>query len=280
MTPNFTELLVQDTSNSQEFISAVESIKTYSSWITGISNTGNSKLDGFLTTAKTNDGQWYNTIYPLYLNMPATILAKGGGIDSDLSLLITLNGQLTSGDNTKVLASISQYATTLSKTLNELRSTTSALGKDLLQYAKELTSDTNNFMSGVAIINADIEAKRVEISKNKATLNSLQHASSKDNNKIKAVEQQIESLVAAVNKDTTDSAEFSRGAQLLKTAINASTFLGTYWSNLATGITKSILELKGITSQPAAIMKLDLTENQKNWQSIKADYEKIDQTIK
>ncbi len=280
MTSNFIDLLVKDSSSSQQFIAAVENIKSYSQWITSFSNTGNSSVDKVLSTAKTNDAQWYNTIFPTYLNMPATVLSKSSTIDSDLNMLLTLNSQLDGSDDKKVLSSIGQYATNLLTVLTDLQNITSGLGKNLIQYQNNLAQDSQSIAQAYQTIEGEINTENGSIASDQSKLNALEHASSKDKKKIKDAKDLIRSEQQKLATLQSQAKLMYKGKALIDQAVQSSTFLGNYWRTIAGNLIGSMALLKTISTQPADVMKADLDQSKSTWEQIKEEYQEIDQTIK
>ena len=161
---------------NETFTQAAQGIQAYTSWVESISSTGDATLDTALTTFKTHAMEWYNTIFPTYLNMPKMILEKASDIDNDLDVLVSLADQLASNDTKALQDSIVQYAGSLAQTLKALQTYVDALVATLTNFQSNLVEDSRGYETDLGEIRGDLARKQNLLAAFHSQLNHLQSA--------------------------------------------------------------------------------------------------------
>lgn len=275
----FTSVLLGSDSQVQVFVSSLNNIKSYSAWVVALQDTTNSTLDSILETAKADATTWYNTIAPQYLNMPSTVVSKGQTIDDDLQTLISLSNQLKSTDSTALREAIKSMAGNLNDTLQSIQTDTLQLATQLTNFGTKTDIDGSKFSDGQTYIQQKLSALSSQLAQQQGQLNSLQHAACPDSSKIQAVEANINSTKSSINQYTNYLSLFNKGINLSNDAYLSSIYLAHYWQGLSDELNNSISQLGNVMQSPAVVIKLQLQVNQQNWDSTKALFQEIDQSI-
>lgn len=275
----FTSVLLGSDSQVQVFVSSLNNIKSYAAWVVAVQDTTDSTLDSILTTAKTDATTWYNTIAPQYLNMPSTVVSKGQTIDNDLQTLISLSNQLKSADSPALREAIKSMAGNLNDTLQAIQTDTLQLATQLTSFGTKTDIDRSRFSDGGAYIQQKLSALSSQLAQQQGQLNSLQHAACPDSSKIQAVEANISSTKSSINQYTNFMGLFNKGINLSNDAYLSSIYLAHYWQGLSDELNNSISQLGNVMQSPAVVIKLQLQVNQQNWDSTKALFQEIDQSI-
>lgn len=262
------------------FVQSTGSITNYCSWIAGQSDTGNPNLDTILNTCKTHASQWYNTIYPEFLNMPATISAQGQQIDGDLTTLMSLAQQLQANDTPQIRQSITQYAADVSQRLQGLQTQTSGLSSALQIFGGNVAGDVaSGYNAGLNIIGQNMNNLQSQLSQFYGQLHSLQNATCPNSGDISACQQQISTTQNEISQYQQYDGVFTNGQRQASDAATASSYLAGFWTSFSQDISNVNNSLQNIQSQPAIILKLDLQETQQNWDNTKAQLQQMSQQV-
>lgn len=275
--------LIQALSGGQSlgpsFVQAVGEIQSYSTWIASQSISGDQTLSTILQTVKTHASDWYNTIYPTYLNMPSTILTSGQEISGDLTMLISLAQQMQTGTSQTLEQQVQQYAKSLTATLQSLQSKTGALATALTTFQTDLTGDSGNMLGGMRYIQNQIQSVNQQLANSYGQLHSLKSAACPDKDKINACENTINLLTQRLQGYQNDGNLFQQGIAQVQNAISGAAYLASFWQGINTDIANCIQGLANIANDPPAVLLTDLQNNQKNWNNLAAILQQISQQI-
>ncbi|MFY0598051.1 MAG: hypothetical protein JXR03_00170 [Cyclobacteriaceae bacterium] len=257
------------------YTTSVSAIQAYTTGIAGQSNTGVKDLDAILTTAKTNAANWYNTIYPGYLAMPGIIIGRGKTIDDDLTLLIQLANQLKSSDTPAIRASITQYVNSLVKELSQLEKEITNLSIALGTFKNNLSTTTDDFLSEKSAISQKLFNYHNTICQYAAQLQAEKSAVCPNQNDIKNTQAALNNTVALRKQYDGYSATFINLFNASSLSCQGASSVSAYWVAMAKDFSNCITGLSKISTEPSAILLLDLNSNKKSWEAIKTQMASI-----
>lgn len=263
---------------NETFVQTTTAIENYCSWIADQSDTGNSSLDAILNKCKSDAIVWYNSIYPTYLNMPATIASSGQTIDGDLSTLMSLAQQLQSNNTPQIQQAIAQYAANLEQTIQGLETQCVSLAQSLAVFSGNIASDSQAYNSGLNDINQQLSALNSQLSGLYGQLHSLQNATCPNSGDINACQQQINSVINEINQYTGFQQTFASGYQQSNEAAGASMYLSQFWNSFAADTNNVIASLQNIQNEPAAILQIELQQVQQRWNNLKSQLQQAGQS--
>ncbi len=263
----------------QQFMQSVATIQNYASWIEGQQATGVAQADSVLSTCKQHAMQWYNEIYPSYLNLPSQITTAGIQIDNNLSLLIQLAGQLESTDTPAIRQSISQYSTSLLNTLQGLETEISGVGTSLSQFKDEMNADVPQLGQALMALNQNLAAQYQRLNQLQGQLHSLQSASCPSSSAISSCQQLIQSVQSQIASLQPAIVVFQNACNQCGQVVNSAIYLTSFWTGINVGLEQVIQGLQNIQNSPAAILDLELQQNEANWNNLKSELEQINQQI-
>lgn len=262
-------------STSQSYDQFVQTIQTYCSWIVGQSIITDSNVNSVLTGCKTNATQWFNTIYPTYLNMPATIAGTDTTVRSDLTLLVQLAGQLQSNNTPAIQASINQYASSLQQTVSGIRQQTTNLSTALQTFQNNLTGDQQTLTNSTGAMQQKIVAGQTYLSQLVGRLHQLQNASCPNNSDISNCQNDIRNQQNQLNNLATDHGVLYTAAQYAYNAVSALAYLTTYWQMISKDAQASGITLSRLQSDPSTVLQLDLTTSLNQWNALMQQYQQL-----
>lgn len=262
-------------SASQSYTQFVQTIQTYCNWIEGQSIGFDSNLNAVLTACKNNAAQWFNTIYPTYLNMPATIASTDTTVRSNLNLLVQLAGQLQADNTPAVQASINQYANSLQGTVNTIRQQTAGLSSALQTFQTNLTGDQQTLISTSGTIEQRIRDGQSYLSQLVATLHQQQNATCPSSSDINNTQNSINNQKALLNNLASAQGVFATAKQYAYNAISALAYLTTYWQLISKDAQASGITLSRLQSDPGTVLQLDLTTSLNQWNALMQQYQQL-----
>jgi hypothetical protein len=263
---------VADGGSAAAFAQSVTEVQNYSQAMAGLSMTGDATADGVLNQAKTDAAQWYNTIYPTYLNMPTTITDQSASIDSGLTALVQLASQLQSDpSNADVRQAVNNEASSLSTTVSSLQSQTQALSSDLSTFASNLQSDVGALGSALNALNTQVNDLEQQLSQLYGQLHSLQSATCPNQGDINSCQNAINSVTNQAQQASNAAQTVSDAGQAAVSAGSGLQYLGGYWSSVTSDAGNCVNALTKMQSDPASIVQIDLANTQQLWNSLKTE---------
>ncbi|MDB5267636.1 MAG: hypothetical protein JWP58_676 [Hymenobacter sp.] len=267
-----TQLLAK-TSFLQRFAGSTSAIQNYCVWIASQSIPDDSALNNVLTVCKTDAAQWYNTIYPTYLDMPATIARSGSTITGLLTLLIQLASQLQAGSSPALLQQIAQNAATLQADANNLENQLSALAGQLRTFQANLSQNARvSIVPTLHSVQQQIAQGNQDLNQLYGQLHSLQHATCPKKSQIAACEYEIQQQEQLLKRLFVGMGVFQQAAQLNGAASTGAAYLTSYWQGIATDAASCQATLANLQQQPPLIMKLSLQSALQNWKALLQQY--------
>jgi hypothetical protein len=261
------------------YVQAVNAIQAYCDWII-TQSLPNQSLNNTLQQLRVHAGAWYNTIYPQYLNMPATIVSNGTTINGDLSILMTLAQQEEQqGSSPALQQQITQYANALIGTLQGLLTQVTGLASALAVFQQDLTGDSGTINNTLNSIQTTIYSLQQQLASAYGQLHSLQSATCPDKGKISACQNLINQLQQQLQQETQAYQVFSQAAHLIQGAIVGAQYLAGYWTGVANNIQACISGLQNISDVSGAILIVDLQVAQSQWNAIQSNFEQINNQI-
>lgn len=257
------------------FTQSVAEIQAYSQYMATVGMTGDPAIDGTLTTAKTNAAQWYNSIYPTYLDMPATISAKGSDITSGLSLLTQLAGQYASSPTDAIRAAINSEAASLQATVGDLGSQAQALDGALATFASDLQSDTAGLQSAANTAAQQITALQQQLATEYGTLQHLQNAACPSKSDITACEQTISATQSQITAAQSAQNVASEAAQGAVNAGSGLGYLAGYWGAVAQDAAQCVAALAKLQTDPGDVLQMDLATTEQLWAALEAQFQAL-----
>ena len=257
------------------FLQSIQSVQTYCNYMTNVSLTGDTSLNNILTSSKTNSSQWYNTIYPEYLNMPSTIASQGSTIDSGFNLLIQLAGQMQASPSSQVRQSINDAAFNLQKTVNNIQQQTQALATALNTFYNNLNGDIQNLNGSLNYIIGNINQLNAKLANLYGQLQHLKDATCPSSSEINACNQLIQQVQQQINVTNGDLNTFSVASQDAGNAITGLVFLAGYWNTVCADAQNCVNALTKLQTDADNILQLDLKANQQQWNALKQKYQGI-----
>jgi hypothetical protein len=263
---------VADGGPSAAFQQSITEVQAYSEAMVGLSMTGNATADPALQAAKVHAAQWYDTIYPTYLNMPATITTQGSSIDSGLTLLVQFASQMQDDpSNDDLRTAVNSEASSLSTTVSSLHDQTQALSGALATFVSNLQSDVGALSSAVNQLTAQVNDLDQQLAQLCGQLHSLQSATCPNQGDINT----CQNAIASVNTQEQQAAlarEAVAGAnQAAVSAVSGLGYLGGYWSAVTSDAESCVTALTRMQTDPTSVVQLDLTTTQQLWNGLKQE---------
>ena len=197
------------------FLQAVAEIQSYAQQLAGTPAAGEPQVNAVLLTAKANASQWYDTIFPTYLELPQAIAADGTTIDDGLGLLSRLSGQLEAGSSAALLGQVDQQAASLATTIEALQNQVSGLAGSLQTFHDRVSGDTTALQEAAGVANTACFALQIELSALYGKLNSLKSATCPSASDIQACAQQLAQTQDALTAARSDLQTATAASRLL-----------------------------------------------------------------
>jgi|GEM_PF-4076141 len=275
MLSQFVHLLSGNQSLNDCYLQAVSGIESYCSWISSQSvsdTTLNSVLEGLKTDAST----WYNTIYPTYLNMPATIATCGVQIDNDLDILISLvNQENQSGTSAPLQQQITVYTNALITILQGLQSQVNALAVAITSFQGNISGDVGTINNTLVTIQNNINTLNQQLSSEYGQLHSLQNATCPNSGDINSCKNTINTTQGQLQTENNAWAVFGQASGMAAEASMGAGYLAGFWQSFSADIQACIAGLNNITAQPASVVAADLEANKSRWDNMQSQLQQI-----
>lgn len=279
MPSQLVQLLSADQSLGVCYSQAVSGIESYCSWISSQSvadTTLNSVLEGLKTDAST----WYNTIYPTYLNMPATIATSGVQIDNNLNMLISLvNQENQSGTSAPLQQQITVYATALIAVLQGLQSQVNALAIAITAFQGNISGDVGTINNTLVTIQNNINTLNQQLSTEYGQLHSLQNATCPNSGDINSCQQTIDTTNTQLQTEDSAWGVFAQASGMAAEASVGAGYLAGFWQSFSADIQACIVGLNNITAQPASVVAADLEANKTRWDNMQSQLQQISDLV-
>jgi hypothetical protein len=263
---------VADGGPNAAFAQSIVEVQNYSQAMAGLSMTGDATADPVLQQAKVDAAQWYDAIYPTYLDMPTTITNQSASIDSGLTVLVQLASQMEDDpSNAEVRQAVNTEASSLSTTVSSLQSQTQALYSAITTFVSNLQSDVGALGSAVNELNAQGNDLEQQLSQLYGQLHSLQSATCPNQGDINSCQNAINSVTAQVQQATAAEQAVSGACQAAVSAVSGLQYLGGYWSAVTADAGNCVAALTKMQSDPTSIVEVDLTNTQQLWNVLKQE---------
>lgn len=271
----FVQLLSDGQSINVYYSQAVSSIESYCSWISSQSvadSTLNSVLEGLKTDAST----WYNTIYPTYLNMPATIATCGVQIDNDLNMLISLvNQENQGGASAPLQQQVTVYANSLITVIQGLQSQVNALAVAISAFQGNISGDVGTINNTLVVIQNNINTLNQQLSSEYGQLHSLQNATCPNSGDINSCQQTINNTQGQLQTENNAWDVFSQASGMAADASAGAGYLAGFWQSFSTDIQACIAGLNNIATQPASAAIANLEANKSRWDNMQSQLQQL-----
>lgn len=278
MNQQFLITLSEGAALTPSFVQAANSIASYCKWIVMQSLPAGDYAAG-LQTFKAHAGTWYDTIYPTYLDMPATIVSSDTQINNNLNMLLSLAQQLDGGSTPALEQQLTLYANQLIKTLQDLQGRISSLSQAVTAFANNLGSDSNTARNAMNNMQNQIAQDNNQLSQLYGRLHSLQNATCPDGGQISDCSKQISNEQAQINSLRQSQNLYDQVNSNASQAVNGANYLASFWQGIVVDIQNCVISLQRIPNETGVILKIDLQANQANWQRLEAELQQISQQI-
>ena len=257
------------------FVASVTAIQAYSTYLAGLQLTSDATLNSTLTTAKTDAAQWYDSIYPTYLDMPATISSQSPTVDAGLTALVQLAGQYQSTPTAAILAGITEQAATLLQTVGSLASQAGSLTTQLTSFATSLQSDLGALNSAAGQVAVVVSGLQQQVTGLYGQLQHLRSAACPSKSAIQACEQTISVTQQQLQDAESAQSVASTAAQESGTAGSGLGYLAGYWGAVAQDAQACVSALAAIQSDPATVIQTDLQHTQQLWAELEQQFQEL-----
>ena len=173
------------------FLQSTTEVQAYSEFMASVAMTGIASVDAVLATAKADAAQWYDSIFPEYLDMPSTISSYGPTIDAGLSLLTQLAGQLQASPSDAIRQAVDEQAASLQTTVNSIQRQTDALANGLQSFSGNLHNDSTALNGAAGTAQNSVAALQQQLASLYGQLQHLKGATCPSTSDITACEQTI-----------------------------------------------------------------------------------------
>jgi hypothetical protein len=263
---------VADGGPNAAFAQSIAEVQNYSQAMAGLSMTGDANADPVLQQAKVDAAQWYNAIYPTYLDMPTTITNQSASIDSGLTVLVQLASQMADDpSNAAVRQAVNTEAASLSTTVSSLQTQTQALYSAISTFVTNLQSDTAALGTAVNALNEQENALQQQLSQLYGQLHSLQSATCPSQSDINSCQGAINTVTAQLQQANSAEQAVSGAGQAAVSAVSGLQYLGGYWSAVTSDAGNCVAALTRMQTDPASIVEIDLTNTQQLWNALKQE---------
>ncbi|WP_158800453.1 hypothetical protein [Pedobacter sp. L105] len=275
MLSQFVQLLSDNQSLDYCYSQAVSGIESYCTWISSQS-VADITLTPILEGVKTDASTWYNTIYPTYLNMPATIATCGVQIDNDLDMLISLVDQENqSGISAPLQQQITVYANALIAILQGLQSQVNALAVAIVAFQGNISGDVGTINNTLVIIQNNINTLNQELSTEYGQIHSLQNATCPNSGDINSCEKTISATQGQLQTESNAWDVFDQASGMAAEASMGAGYLAGFWQSFSADIQACLAGLNNITAQPASVVAADLSANKSRWDNMQSQLQQI-----
>lgn len=270
---------VEPAAPNAAFVQSVTAVQGYSNVMAGLSLTGFGPVDSALGVAKTDAAQWYNSIYPTYLDMPATITSNASAIDSGLTTLVQLASQLQQSNDPGVRQAVNTEAGSLATTVQTIGTATGGLATALSIFANNLQVDLNNLGAAVGSAQGQVQALQQQLAAAYGQLQHLQNATCPSQSDINACQQVITSLNGQLSTAANAASTAGEAQQAASGAASGLQFLTGYWQAVTGDAQNCVTALTGMQSDPTAILSIDLANTQQLWSALEQQFQGISAQI-
>lgn len=261
------------------FTQSVDAVQSYSALMAAISMTGEAGVDPALTTAKTHAAQWYDTIYPTYLDMPSTIASQGPQIDSGLSVLTQLAAQLATSDTPAIRASINSEAASLQSVVSGIGTQVQGLATSLQTFATNLQSDVGALGSAQTWVTSLVQTLQQQLAGLYGQLQHLQNATCPSQADINACQQIITTTTTQLQDAESAGTAVAQAQQGAGGAASGLSYLTGYWSAVGSDAGACVSALATMQTDPSSLLAIDLQTTQQLWTTLKSQFEGISAQI-
>lgn len=264
MTPLLTALTI-DSGSGQTLSQASQTIQGYVSWLEAQPSTMAGDQSVAVDTVKNHASNWYNSIYPTYLNMPSLILNRSAEITKDLGLLVQLAAQYQSGSIGSLDSAIQSSASNLQQAIQSIAQQTSELGQALQTFGQNLSGDSTLISNAWRQLQSEYGQQCNNLSSQYGQLQHLQSAACPSQTDISECEKLITQTTQAINNlrqglDFLGAIEAHFGGVTV-----AANYLGTYWMTVSADASNCLQGLSQLVTNPATITRLNLSGAQTSW---------------
>lgn len=261
------------------FLQAVAEIQSYAQQLAGTPAAGEPQVNAVLLTAKANASQWYDTIFPTYLELPQAIAADGTTIDDGLGLLSRLSGQLEAGSSAALLGQVDQQAASLATTIEALQNQVSGLAGSLQSFHDRVSGDTTALQEAAGVANTVCFVLQIELSALHGKLNSLKSATCPSASDIQACAQQLTQTQDALTAARSDLQTATAASSAAGGATAGAAYLASFWASVGADAGNVLAALGRIQSDPASVVGVDLSTTQQLWSTLKGSFADVGEQL-
>jgi hypothetical protein len=273
-----TQSLVADAATGGQnlaFAEAVAVIQTYTQLMITASVAPDEVAAPVINAAKTNAAQWYDEIYPTYLDMPSTIVTQGDTIDSDLTTLIEVAEQYASAPSDPLHAAIEELASRIEGTVASIRSQTSGLSGGLMTFASNLQVDAGAVGSVQSQLTSQWNATGCQLSAAMGQLHHLEQATCPDNSAIAGCQQLISTLREQFASLRNDVQTVGACVDAASDALSGLSYLGGFWEAVTADAQACVDALAHMQTDPGSAVATDLQRTEQLWSTLREMFDAL-----
>jgi len=256
---------------------SVSAICSFANWIASQTLPPDPGLPSYATItapfnkAKADALQWFNQVYPACIQIAQQIEDNGTTVSPQVSLLITLAGQLQSQpSNQQLLSQIVQGAGALNASVTQLGTAITKIVSPLQASAGTVNNDGNGMAGQLNVLVQLATQLNQDLGQLYGQLHSLQSATCPSQGDINACNAQIQQTNAQYSTANALEAVLGQAVQSAQGAVQGLSYLAQYWATVAQSAAAVTSALTAVTSAPAALLKIDLTTAQQGWNQLLA----------